>query len=66
MIDLHNYYRGDYFFPAGKYDQIYDEELGENNMLKLPFNNGDNAIEAASKFCIREGRCERTLIDTIK
>ena len=42
-------------FPAGEYDHIFDVELGDNIMRKLPFNNGDNAIGAAEKFCVREG-----------
>lgn len=49
------YYDGDQMFPAGEYDHIFDVELGDNVMRKLPFNNGANAITAAEKFCIREG-----------
>lgn len=48
------YYNGDAVFPAGEYDHIFDVELGDNVMRKLPFNNGDNAIEYAEKFCMRE------------
>jgi phospholipase A-2-activating protein len=41
-------------FEAGEYDHIFDVELGDNVMRKLPFNNGDNQIAAAEKFCARE------------
>lgn len=41
-------------FPAGEYDHVFDIELGDNVMRKLPFNNGGNALDAAEKFCIRE------------
>jgi phospholipase A-2-activating protein len=41
-------------FPAGEYDHVFDIELGDNIMRKLPFNNGANAIEYAEKFCMRE------------
>lgn len=47
-------YPGDSVFPAGEYDHVFDIELGDNIMRKLPFNNGDNAIEYAEKFCMRE------------
>jgi hypothetical protein len=48
------YYDGDQMFPPGEYDHVFDVELGDNFMRKLPFNNGDNAITSAEKFCIRE------------
>jgi hypothetical protein len=48
------YYDGDQMFPPGEYDHVFDVELGDNFMRKLPFNNGDNAITAAEKFCVRE------------
>lgn len=41
-------------FPAGEYDHVFDVELGDNVMRKLPFNNGDNALVEAEKFCVRE------------
>lgn len=52
-------------FPAGEYDHVFDVELGDNVMRKLPFNNGANAIEAAEKFCVREG-VGRANIDQIR
>ena len=52
-------------FPAGEYDHIFDVELGDNVMRKLPFNNGANAITAAEKFCIREN-LGRSNIDQIR
>ena len=48
------HYPGDAVFKAGEYDHIFDVELGDNIMRKLPFNNGDNAIQAAENFCARE------------
>mmetsp|Transcript_37553 Transcript_37553/g.57529 ORF Transcript_37553/g.57529 Transcript_37553/m.57529 type:complete len:94 (+) Transcript_37553:1061-1342(+) len=35
-------YPGDQMFPAGEYDHIFDVELGDGIMRKLPFNNGGN------------------------
>lgn len=54
MVEAPKVYPGDDLFPAGEYDHIFDVELGDNVMRKLPFNNGANAITAAEKFCIRE------------
>ena len=48
------HYPGDSMFAAGDYDHVFDVELGDNVMRKLPFNNGENAIQAAEKFCVRE------------
>lgn len=42
-------------FEAGEYDHIFDVELGDNIMRKLPYNNGGNPMLAAEKFCVREG-----------
>lgn len=41
-------------FPAGEYDHVFDVDLGDGLMRKLPYNNGTNALEAAEKFCARE------------
>lgn len=54
MMPATKQYGGDAMFPAGEYDHIFDVELGDGVMRKLPFNNGSNVIEAAEKFCIRE------------
>ena len=59
------HYPGDQLFPAGEYDNIFDVELGDNIMRKLPFNNGENAISAAEKFCVREN-LGRANIDQIR
>jgi phospholipase A-2-activating protein len=48
-------YGGDALFAAGEYDHVFDVELGDGIMRKLPFNNGANFLEAADKFCTREG-----------
>ena len=42
-------------FEAGEYDHIFDVELGDGIMRKLPFDNGSNPLVAADKFIIREG-----------
>jgi len=47
-------YGGDALFASGEYDHIFDVELGDGIMRKLPFNNGANFLEAADKFCTRE------------
>ncbi len=48
-------YQGDQLFAAGEYDHVFDVELGDGIMRKLPFNNGAGFLEAADKFCSREG-----------
>lgn len=48
------YYEGDRLFPAGEYDHIFDVEIGDGVIRKLPYNNGASADEAANKFCVRE------------
>lgn len=48
------HYGGDPLFPAAEYDHIFDVELGDDIMRKLPFNNGSNMLEAADKFLARE------------
>lgn len=42
-------------FPAGSYDHIFDVDLGDGILRKLPFDNGANPLEAADKFILREG-----------
>ncbi len=49
------HYEGDRLFEAGEYDHIFDVDLGDGVMRKLPFDNGDNPAVAADKFVIREG-----------
>ena len=55
MMPAPKHYPGDLMFAAGEYDHIFDVELGDGIMRKLPFNNGGNALDAAEKFCCREG-----------
>lgn len=55
MVPAPKVYEGDKLFAAGEYDHIFDVELGDGIMRKLPFNNGANALDAADKFCAREG-----------
>ena len=47
-------YEGDRMFPAGEYDNIFDVDLGDGIMRKLPFDNGSNPLIAADKFILRE------------
>ena len=47
-------YPGDRVFDAGEYDHVFDVELGDGIMRKLPFNNGSNMLETADMFCARE------------
>lgn len=49
------HYEGDRMFPAGNYDHIFDVDLGDGVLRKLPFDNGSNPLEAADKFVLREG-----------
>lgn len=53
--DTGKYYEGDRLFEAGEYDHIFDVELGDGIMRKLPFDNGSNPLVAADKFILREG-----------
>jgi phospholipase A-2-activating protein len=48
-------YEGDRVFPAMEYDHVFDVDLGDNIMRKLPFNNGGNAHDSADRFVSREG-----------
>ena len=41
-------------FAAGEYDHVFDVDLGDGILRKLPFNNGANFMEASDKFCARE------------
>jgi len=64
-VEKAKFYAGDMMFEEGEYDHVFDVELGDNVMRKLPFNNGDNAITAAEKFCVRE-QLGRANIDQIR
>ena len=48
------YYPGDEYFDAGEYDYIFDVELGDGLMRKLPYRNDQNPMIAAEKFIGRE------------
>lgn len=60
------YYEGDRLFEAGEYDHVFDVEIGDGNMRRLPFNNGGNADESANKFCTREGFGKANIEQIIK
>lgn len=49
------YYPGDEWFEPGEYDHLFNvEDEGSNGITKvIPFNNGDNALTAAEKYCKR-------------
>ena len=49
------FYEGDRIFQQGEYDHIFNVDLGDGLMKKLPFNNGANIDQAAQKFILREG-----------
>lgn len=49
------YYEGDRLFPSGEYEYIFDVELGDDVIKKLPYNNSQNPLEIAEKFIAREG-----------
>lgn len=48
------YYDGDQLFKAGEYDYVFDVELGDGVMRKMPFSNHENPLECAERFCARE------------
>lgn len=52
-------------FKAGVYDHIFDVDLGDGMMRKLPYNNGGNALDAAEKFICREG-LSKSNVDQIR
>ena len=47
-------YLGDRFFAPGDYDYIFDVEDDSDIQKSIPFNEGDNPMEAAEKYCARE------------
>lgn len=49
------YYPGDNFFPAGEYDYVFDVDDESGVPKVIPFNDGDNPLEAAERYCKREG-----------
>ncbi len=49
------YYPGDKYFEAGDYDYIFDVDDESGVHKQIPFNDGANALEAAERYCSREG-----------
>eukprot|EP00920_Eleutheroschizon_duboscqi_P005260 GHVT01012127.1.p1 GENE.GHVT01012127.1~~GHVT01012127.1.p1 ORF type:complete len:809 (-),score=239.99 GHVT01012127.1:669-3095(-) len=50
------FYNGDAVFPSGFYDSLFNVELSEGGEYRiLPYRSSDNPLEAAEKFCAREG-----------
>ncbi|CAL1156760.1 unnamed protein product [Cladocopium goreaui] len=46
------FYEGDSVFPAGEYDFVFDIDMGAAvSTKKLPFNRGQNPLQAAESFC---------------
>jgi phospholipase A-2-activating protein len=48
------FYEGDKHFPQGNYDFIFDVQDDTGLPRLLPFNKGDNPLEATEKFIARE------------
>ncbi|CAK9034831.1 Phospholipase A-2-activating protein (PLA2P) (PLAP), partial [Durusdinium trenchii] len=49
------FYEGDSVFPSGEYDFVWDVDMGPSmGTKKLPFNRGQNPLQAAESFCSRE------------
>lgn len=59
------YYPGDKYFDAGEYDYIFDVDDESGVPKTIPFNDGANALEAAEKYCMREG-LSKGFIDQIR
>lgn len=49
------HYPGDKYFEAGEYDYVFDVDDESGVPKVIPFNDGANALEAAEKYCKREG-----------
>lgn len=60
-ISQPKYYSGDKYFDAGEYDHIFDVEDDSGIRKQLPFNDGGNPLEAAEKYCMREGMSKGNL-----
>ncbi|KAF8823093.1 PUL domain-containing protein [Cardiosporidium cionae] len=49
------YFDGDQFFAKGDYDYIFDVEIGDHTLPRpLPYNDNENPLLVAEKFCSRE------------
>ena len=48
-------FAGDQYFPAGEYDYIFDVEDDSGVPKKIPLNDGESQMDAAERFCKREG-----------
>ena len=59
-------YIGDKFFAPGDYDYIFEVDDDNEETKSIPFNEGDNPLEAAEKYCVREGNKNRMKITTNK
>ena len=53
-VKIMEHYGGDKIFPAGQYEYIFNIQIGNGAERRLPYNSGDNPMEAADKFCIRK------------
>jgi phospholipase A-2-activating protein len=49
------YYPGDKYFEAGNYDYVFDVDDESGVPKVIPFNDGDNPMDAAERYCKREG-----------
>eukprot|EP00742_Colponemidia_sp_Colp-10_P003823 GILJ01004073.1.p1 GENE.GILJ01004073.1~~GILJ01004073.1.p1 ORF type:complete len:786 (+),score=133.68 GILJ01004073.1:49-2358(+) len=48
------HFEGDKFFPGGLYDRMFDVDLGDGLIRRIPWRYGDNALLAAERFLQRE------------
>lgn len=49
------YYPGDKYFEEGFYDYVFDVDDESGVPKMIPFNDGGNPMEAAERYCRREG-----------
>jgi hypothetical protein len=64
--DDKKFFTGDSHFSEGFYNHIFDVELGDGIIRKIPFNNNGNYFETAHKFLSREGLPKMHLATVIK
>ena len=49
------HYPGDKYFQSGEYDYVFDVDDESGVPKQIPFNDGDSYMDAAERFCLREG-----------
>jgi len=48
------HYPGDFIFPKGDYDYVFDVDMGPDRQALLPYNKGENPMAVAERFIARE------------